>query len=314
MSVPALNARKATAIAPHQGGWFAGVRIGGHSAVGVHKGFARRPLGEIMVAMGLIDGRSRDVVLERQQAMALPFGECCRRLKLIDAEGLSKALAWQFGYVYPAFGSTQFTKDLVMVSDPFGAYADAMRSVASRLMSRWIGAGSNALAVTSAEPGEGRSHVAANLAVSFAQAGYMTLLIDADLRKPKQHIIFGVSQHPGLSRLLCGFAPEDVVNRIGQFRNLAVITSGPRPPNPSELLGRNELAVLMTQAKECYDVVLVDTPAATSFSDAESIALAAGGALLVVRKSRTRQAKLRGLAESLADNGVEVVGTVMNIH
>jgi protein-tyrosine kinase len=313
MSERALTATRESETGAPQKGWLAGVRSDARRALEVRNRFSRRRLGEIMVIMGLIDGPTRDAVLERQGGLGLPFGECCVRLKLIDAAGLARALAWQFGYVYPASGAGPFGKDLVVISDPFGSYADAIRAVAGRLTSRWLAAGRNALAIVSTESGEGRSHVAANLAVSLAQGGATTLLIDADFRRPRQHLIFGVPQHPGLSRLLCGFAPQDLVHRIGRQKNLSVLSSGPLPPNPSELLGRNELTTLMIQAKEAYDIVLVDTPAAGRCSDAESIASAAGGALIVARKSRTRQRKLRGLAECLTRNGVQVAGTLMNV-
>lgn len=311
----AVAARDSSDTAGTNGGsWLAAVRGRGLDPAEARKRFSQHRLGEILVMLGMISSEDRDTVLERQEKLALPFGECCVRLKLIDAGDLAQALAWQFGYLHPVSGSFTFGKELVMVSQPFGPYAEALRSVSGRLMSRWVKGGRNVLAVTSAEGGEGRTHVTANLAVSFAQAGWRTLLVDADLRRPRQHLIFDVPQHPGLSRLLCGYAPRDVVRQIEHLKYLTVITSGPLPPNPLELLGRDELSEFLDQAKEYYDVVLVDTPASTAFADAELIASAAGNALIIVRKGTTRQRKVESLAKSLTGNGVEIAGTLMTAH
>ena len=311
----ALSASGETADETRRVNWLSAVRFRGRDPAEARKRFSQRKLGEILVMLGLVTSQDRDRVLERQQDLALPFGECCIRLGLIDADELSHVLAWQFGYSDPVKGSFTFRKDLVTVSDPFGPYAEALRSVSCRLMSRWIRGGEpNLLAITSAQSGEGRSHVAANLAVSFCQAGLRTLLIDADFRNPKQHLIFCVPQHPGLSRLLCGFTPKDVANRIAPLGNLTLITSGPVPPNPVELLGRKELAMFMQHAGENYDVVLVDTPAGTEYFDTELIASATGVALIVARVNRARQRKVENLAQNFAEKGIQIAGTLTNMH
>jgi len=265
-----------------------------------------------MVMLELLSAQDRDIVVERQRELDLPFGECCLHLKLIDAEALSQALAWQFGLLSPTSKSFDYGKDLVLLSRPLSPYAEALRSIGVRLMSSWVKPGRNVLAITSPDTGEGRSHVAANLAISLDQAGWRTLLVDADFRKPKQHINFDIPQHPGLSRLLCGFAPIDVVRQVPYLHRLALVTSGPPPPNPSELLSRNDLSVFLGKAREYYDIVLVDTPAAYGFPDTELIANAAGSAMIIAKKNRTRDRSIRDLVGTFAANGVGVVGTVLN--
>jgi protein-tyrosine kinase len=310
-----LDARETLERTTPGSGWLAEAQCRDRDfAIDVRERFSHRRLGEIMVMMDLLSRNDIDEVLERQEELGLPFGECCLRLKLINESDLSQALAWQFGYVHPVSRSLTFAKDLVMVTDPFGPYAEALRSISGRLVSRWIGAGRNVLPITSAEPEDGRSHVAANLAVSFAQARLRTLLVDADLRKSRQHVIFDAPQHPGLSRLLCGFAPKDVVRHFPSLKYLALIPSGPIPPNPLELLGRNELTTFMEQAGEYYDVVVVDTPAGEVFADAELIASAAGSALIIARRNQTHQRKVQNLASRLTDNGVQIAGTIMNVY
>ncbi len=296
------------------GDWLAEVRWPDRENALAPGRFLQQKLGDIMVMLELLSSHDRDTVLEQQPQLDLPFGQCCLRLKLIDDEGLSQALAWQFGLLSPASKSFNFGKDLVVISNPLGRYADALRSIGGRLMSAWVKPGRNVLAITSAEVGEGRSHVAANLAISLDQAGWRTLLIDADFRKPRQHINFDSPQHPGLSRLLCGFAPDEVVRRIPYLNRLSLVTSGPLSPNPSELLSRSDLAVFLEKAREYYDIVLVDTPAASNFSDAELIAGAAGNALIIVRKNRTRDRSIQGLVNAFASRGIGIAGSILNVH
>jgi chain length determinant protein tyrosine kinase EpsG len=269
-------------------------------------------LGEILVSLGSITPEQQATVLARQAKLGLPFGECCIRLKLISRGDLAQALALQFGHLHPVSSSGSFGRELAMVSDPFGSYAEALRAVAYRLKGQWLQPDRNVIAVVSAEPEEGRSQLAANLAVAFSQAGMRTLLMDADLRAPRQHALFNVPQHPGFSRLLCGFAPEEVVRRLTDLPYLTLITAGPSPPNTLELLGRQEHKLLMQQASVYYEAVVVDTPPGSRFADAELIASAAGSALMVVRKNRTRQRKVRRLTKLLSKSGVQLAGTLMN--
>lgn len=274
--------------------------------------FGRRRLGEIMVALGHLSARDRDRVLIRQPALRLPFGECAARMRLIDRDQLQQALACQFGFPLAVSGQDRISRDLVMLRDPFGDYGQALRMASLRLMTRCATLGCGALAVTGPGRREGRSHLAANLAVACAQAGHRVLLIDADLRNPRQHEIFGVGRHPGLSRLLCGYAPEDAAHRLPGLRSLTLVTAGPPAPNPLELLGSGALAALVAHARERHDLIVLDTPASSRWPDAELIACAAGGALLVVEENRSRTRAVAALRERLSANGVVVAGALVS--
>ncbi|UUZ57093.1 polysaccharide biosynthesis tyrosine autokinase [Massilia sp. H-1] len=151
-----------------------------------------------------------------------------------------------------------------MAFEPFGTQAEAMRKLRVELSRRWFKRpGQHALAITSAEPQEGRTFLAANLAVAFAQLGQRTLLIDADLRAPRQHTLFGLSNRVGLSALLTRLAPAaEAVEQIPELTGLSVLTAGAAPPNPAELLGRPAFGTLIAALARYYDVVLIDTPAA----------------------------------------------------
>lgn len=295
-------------------GWLAQVPSKAGGALEERRRVAQQKLGDIMIMLGILTTEDRDRVLTRQEKLGIPFGECCLRLKLIKHKDLSRALAWQFGDRHPESRSREYGKELVVVSDPFGAYAEALRSVGVKLMSRWVKEGHKAIAIVSAGADDGRSHVTANLAVSLALAGWRTLLIDADLRRPRQHEIFNLPQHPGLSRLLCGFAPKDVVRHVLSLGELSVITSGPLPPNAIELFSRKEFSAFLRQAEGYYDVLLIDTPGAGEFPDVELIASAAGSALIVVQKNESRERDVQKLVSSLGSTGVEIAGTIMNEH
>lgn len=273
---------------------------------------AEHKLGDIMVTIGLLTPEAKERVLDRQAKTGRSFGECAVRMKLITARELEHALSAQFAFQPPVLDQRTLTKDLVMAREPFGTYGESMRAIANRLISQWGPVKHHALAITSSSPGEGRSHVAANLAMAFAQYGWRTLLIDADMRNPRQHQIFGVSQHPGLSRLLCTHAPEDVVRPVPFLDNLSVITAGPTPPNVVELLSRDELRTLLRHARESFDIVIVDTPSGDTFVDAEIIAKAVGSALIVATQNHTRMKSIRTFKEDLDNRGVQTVGVLLN--
>lgn len=274
--------------------------------------FAQRPLGEIMVHTGLLSVRQRDRVLARQRRHGGSFGASARRLRLIGARDLEMALACQFGFLHGLVPAARFSPELALVYRPFGGYAEQLRSMALRLGAGGPPAAQRALAVVSPGRGEGRTHTAANLALAFAQAGLRTLLIDLDLRRGRQHRLFRVSAHPGVSRLLAGQLPEQMAHRFDELGNLTLLTAGPRPPNPLELLGREALPGLLQRALAVYDRVVLDTPASARYPDAAVIARAAGSALLVSARRRSRHRAVEQLLQRLRDDGVTLAGALLN--
>jgi receptor protein-tyrosine kinase len=168
------------------------------------------------------------------------------------------------------------------------------------------------LTIVGAERGEGRSYLAANLAIVFSQLGERTLLVDADLREPSQHFLFHLENQVGFSTLLAGRSREEGIVRIPDLAGLSVLPAGPTPPNPLELLNRLNFDEFMIQAKGAYDVVIVDTPALSSGEDAAMIAVRTGAALAVARSGSTRVADFANLVQGLMDAGVAVVGSVLN--
>ena len=167
--------------------------------------------------------------------------------------------------------------------------------------------------VTSAELGEGKSRTAANLAIVLAQAGYKTLLIDADFRRPSQHRIFSRVRNIGLSNLIIQDAPEsEAITAVEDVPNLWLLTSGPTPPNPSELLGSGRMRELMARLRSHFTYLVVDTPPVNAVTDASILAAAANGTVLVVEHARTTFPALKRARQMLDRVGAHTLGAVMN--
>ena len=203
--------------------------------------------------------------------------------------------------------------NLVAGSRSHHHFAEAYRVLRTNVQFSTIDSPGQTLLVTSANPGEGKSTTAANLALVMAQAGKKVVLVDSDLRRPSLHRIFGLSNEQGLTNLLLSTQPS--VNGYAQrtrFDNLAVLTSGPLPPNPSELLASRRLDSLLDGLKTQADVVILDSPPALPVADACILASKVDGTMLVVDSSKTRAQALRRAKEALAKSKTRLLGAVLN--
>jgi chain length determinant protein tyrosine kinase EpsG len=191
---------------------------------------------------------------------------------------------------------------------------EELRAVRTQLLIRWYNpdAGRKTLVVASPCAREGRSFIAANLAVVFSQLGSRTLIVDADFRAPRQQAIFNVPDRFGLSSVLSGRADLSAAIPVTGMTGLAVLPAGPLPPNPLELLSRPGFASFLAKAQAEYDVILLDTPPATDFADAQSVTFRAGDALLISRKDQTRVQDTERAVRDLSDASGRIVGTLMN--
>ncbi len=271
-----------------------------------------RNMGAILVDSGKLKLEDVERILRVQKEQGLRFGDAALKLKLVSAEDIQHALSKQFAYAYLRPGEGGFANDLVAAYKPFSPQVEALRALRSQLMLRWFNDEHKVLSIVSPGAQEGRSYLAANLAVIFSQLGERTLLIDADLRNPRQHIIFNLSRSTGLTSILAGRAGQDAIARIPYFADLSVLAAGPIPPNPLELLGRPEFSGLLDDLSRRYDVILIDTPAGSLFTDAMTIVARAGGALMVTRKDHTRLGAAKALASQLAASDAAVIGSVLN--
>ena len=269
-------------------------------------------LGSLLVAQGVLTEDDIGRVLVEQQRSKELFGATAKRLGLVREEQLVLALSVQ--YEFPlSLGKIEVGRELFMAHDPFSARAEAIRTLRSELLLRFLGDQRKTIALVSPTDKEGRSVTAANLAIAFAQAGERTLLIDANLRAPRQGDLFRVVEGPGLSSILAGrVSVKDAIFAADPFNDLAVLCAGPHAPNPQELLGRVTFSYLMESLPASFDVVLVDTPALLPFADAQIIAARAGACVLTTRTNRTRLNELNACKSKLTSAGVDILGVVVN--
>ncbi len=275
---------------------------------------ADRSIGAILIDAGRLTPADAERILQYQQQSELRFGEAGVELGIITEADILYALSLQFDYpfIQPG-GSKPISTEVVAAYKPFSAEGERLRALRSQLQLRWFDEAGRrtALAIVSDSRKEGRSNLAANLAVTFAQLGQRTLLIDGDLRAPRQHKLFKVENQVGLSSLLAGRMQDQVVTFVHGIPGLAVLPAGPTPPNPAELLSRPAFARILEQSKSSFDVVLVDTPAFESGADAALLSRAVGAGLAIARTNYTRTDAFERVVGSLGDSGVFMVGSVL---
>jgi capsular exopolysaccharide synthesis family protein len=200
---------------------------------------------------------------------------------------------------------------LVTLLDPAGVGSEAYRSLRTNLLYAVADAPPTVILITSPASGDGKSITCANLAVVLAQAGKETLVIDGDLREPSLHRIFGVSNLEGAVDVL--FGEHDLLEVCKEpFPGLKILSTGPIPPDPAELLSSDRFAELVGHTRRLFDYVLIDSPATESVTDPKVIATQADAVLLVLNAEGTSKASLRKAVRNLEAVGANVLGTVMN--
>ncbi len=269
-------------------------------------------IGRLLLQLGKITLADSEKILNAQQKHGLRFGDAALKLGLIKESDIRQVLALQFNYPYLQAGQGKYSDELIAAYQPFSKQVEALRALRSQLMLRWFSEGFKSLAIVSANAGEGGSYLAANLAIVFSQLGERTLLVDANLREPRQHKIFNLKENRGLSDIIAGRAGLDVITQVDSFVDLSVLGAGTVPPNPQELLSRTSFIEFMNQAIGLYDVVLLDTTPATITADAQATVARCGGALLVSRLNHTRLVDLTEVRDQIAVTGARVVGVVIN--
>jgi protein-tyrosine kinase len=273
-----------------------------------------RSLGAILVDSGKLSINDVEQILQLQKAENIRFGDAGIRLGLLSKADIQYALANQYDYPYLLKGDGAVSDTLVAAYNPFCPQVEALRTLRSQLMLRRFTDHPNhkMLSIVSPGRGEGRSFLAANLAIVFSQLGERTLLIDADMRHPCQHELFKLENRHGLSTILAGRDSAQAVQRINNFVDLSILTTGPTPPNPQELLGRPAFMALLRDLNEAFDVILIDTPPAADFADAHMISARTRAAMVLARKNFSLVELVRQQTESMTRSGIEVVGTVLS--
>lgn len=273
-----------------------------------------RSLGSILVGVGRLTVADAENIMRFQAERNIRFGDAALELKLLSQADIEFALSRQFDYPYLLRGESAISENVIAAYEPFTHRVETLRALRNQLMWRWFEKGPNCrtLAVTSAEREDGRSFIAANLAVVFSQQGQRTLLIDADMRNSRQHQLFSLSNRVGLSSVLSSRNGTESIQRVAGLLDLSVLTAGPTPPNPLELLGRPLFAEVLRELSKQFDVILIDTPAGSDCADAQTVAVRAGAAVVVTRKNTSHLNDVKKLVTSLTDAHVNVVGSVLN--
>lgn len=274
-----------------------------------------KTIGDILVSSGRLSAADAERIAQRQKFDHSQFGDTAVKLKLLKKEDVDFALSKQFDYAYLNAQDTPLSPELVAAHKPFSRAAENLRVVRSQLMLRWLNVkkDNKSLAVLSPAAKEGRSFVAANLAVVFAQHEERTLLIDGNLRAGRLTEFFKLPRGPGLSSVLAERTTlHAAAMGVPHIPGLAVLPAGTLPPNPQELLGRQAFENLLREAALNFDVIIIDTPAADLCADAEIIAARCDAALMVVRKDASSLPKTVELAHRLQQGGVNLLGSVLN--
>ena len=200
---------------------------------------------------------------------------------------------------------------LIVHDQPKSPIAEAYRTLRTNIQYARVDGELKVLLFTSAGPGEGKSTVAANSAVALAQAGHRVVLVDCDLRKPVQHHVFKLNKK-GLTNCLVGESPVVELLQETEVPNLRVLTSGPIPPNPAELLGSARMDVALTALKEVVDYLVLDCPPVIAVTDACVLARKADGVFLVLDADQVRPEMAQKAKELLVNAQATIAGVILN--
>lgn len=206
-------------------------------------------------------------------------------------------------------------KELVLNNDPKSIISETIRTLRTNLQFTSVDKKLQTILITSSVPGEGKSFIAANLAVAFAQSGTRVLLVDCDIRKGRQHYIFDSHNQKGLSNLLLDNVRENYREYIQEtkIKNLSVMFRGVTPPNPSELLGSEKNKELIEILKNDYDLIIFDSaPVNGGLTDSLIMSTLVDGVVIVSVAKETPASLLKTTKKSLENVGAKILGTVLN--
>ena len=202
---------------------------------------------------------------------------------------------------------------LILHSGAKSTIAEAYRTLRTNVMFSSIDKSIKSIVITSAGPFEGKSTISANFAVTLAQVGSRVLVLDADLRKPKAHKLFGLPNNIGLTNVLAESLPwEKHITQIEEQPNLFVMTAGPIPPNPSEIVGSEKIKNMIAEMKNSFDYVIIDTPPVGVVTDAAIVSSYADGTILVVSSGDVEIEAAQRAKELLINVKANLLGTVLN--
>ena len=259
-----------------------------------------KPRKELNIALGLVLGLGGGV--------ALAFLVESLDTTLYSVEQIKRSTAQPILGMVPAAGR-QAQSGLFTGASPQG---EAFRRLRTNLFTLDHDSPLRALLITSAEPKEGKSTIASNLAFAVALSGRQVVVVDAHLRLPTLHKVFGLSNRIGLASVLEGRVSLEEAMQETEISGVHVLTSGPLPENPAELLSSPQMSVLIDRLTRQYDMLLLDTPSVLAVTDAAALARTADGVLLIVERAQAKQESVRAATQQLADVKANTLGIVVN--
>lgn len=203
-------------------------------------------------------------------------------------------------------------RKLITKQDPKSPISEQYRTIRTNIQFSTVDKDVRTIMVTSSGPGEGKSTTVANLAVTFAQQGKKVLLVDTDMRKPTMHYTFSLTNTFGLTSVLTKQISLIDAIEDGGVDNLFILTSGPIPPNPSELLSSRAMNEFLIQSLEGFDLILFDTPPVLAVTDAQILANKCDGTMLVISSGKTENEQAVKAKELLLAAQAKIIGVVLN--
>ncbi len=273
------------------------------------------PIRDTLLQLGYLSEDQSARVTAHASSRGLPFDQAALELGFITYDDLDRAREQLITSLAQSTARRQPVSDeLVVISDPQGLRAEAVRLLRTQVIAQHIKAGRRGLALVAPVEDSGCSNLSSNLAVALSQVGIKTLLVDANLRAPRLHEIFGLDANaPGLTSYLSMQVsrPERVV-QANVLPSLALITAGPAASRPQELLSSRRFRDGVNMLLREYDLVLFDTPPANSSADALTIGAAAGYVMLVARRNQAFFKDISTLVEQLQTSRCPLIGSVLN--
>ncbi len=200
--------------------------------------------------------------------------------------------------------------DLITLTDPRSPVSEAYRTLRTNLQFSSLDRPIRTLVVTSPAPDEGKSTTIANLAITMAQGGRKTILVDCDLRRPALHSLLGLASEPGITNLMLEDDGEPALQDTG-VEGLSLLSSGPKPPNPADMLGAQKLDKIIASLASTADLVLLDAPPVIAVTDAAILGAKVDGVLLVISAGRTRREHAQRAKELLEKANVRIIGAAL---
>lgn len=271
-----------------------------------------RDIGSILTETGKMTPADLEQIVALQQKKGMLFGEAAIELGILTEEDVQVALASQFSYPYLSNGQSTMAKEVLAIQRPFSPQAENFRSIRSELLLSGVGKIIKTMAVISSSEREGKTFIAANLAATFAQLGSKTILVDMNFRNPRIHEIFNIKNNCGISSAIIKRATIDQAVNCTAIPSLHILPSGPKPPNPLELLGWDETREIISFLKNAYDVVIIDTPSFFRTADALVTSSMCDGVVIIALKGNTKKEAFSKIKKQLTSSKTRIIGALIN--